>query len=197
MLSVRFYACFIVLLMFPLVAQASEDRPLEASNVAAFLGAEKQLLPLAEKMEQDGVKSFFKPRAMRMTAKGIPSYARNVADLKANYPQYYKEMSDVLRLYKPEEGDVPYFSNPEQWAENSDRVMLAFYAANGDATETGYLEMKQKLNPAMMAMLPPESKAMLAPVLDMMKSLQNVSDHDKSVVMAFEDQIGVHLLVTQ
>lgn len=197
MLSVRLFVCLTLCLILPFSAQASGYEPLKDSDVISFLGSQDDLLVLAKEMELAGHETFFKPRPLNMSALGIPLYVNNVSDLKEEYPQYYAQMTEIVKAYRTGEDSPGYFSSAEDWAKNADRVMLAFYAATSKATNSGYDDMKKHMNPVTMAMLPAEARAMLENgPLAMMRSLQNVPDHDKAVVLKYKKPISLYFSTT-
>jgi len=168
---------------------ASEAKELKISAVADFLNVETELRVVANKMRAEGLVSFLKPQPLNMLGAGIPSYLNNIKDLKAEHPAYYADITKIAAQYEKEKRKP--FKNAEDWAVLGDRVMIAFFAGNSESAASGqaYKDVKDKFPVQVMAMLPPESKAQIQAMFDMLKSLEEVSEHDKLVVKQFKQQL--------
>ncbi len=186
------FLCFILSFngSFALVANAAND-DLVPEKVAAWVGSSKVVVPIAEEMRQNGFESFLKSRPELMLGATMPFYVSNIEILKSDHPDYYDKLTDAVKNYRREGYDEYYFSSAEEWAEIGDRVLLAFFSLTSTFSRVAYDEMSKTFTPQMVASMPEEGRKQVQNTLDMLKTLQNVSEFDRQLVDRFEKGIVV------
>ena len=189
MQSLRIFLCAFLLLSPFSVAYADDLSEQDAEN---WLGARTDLLPLAEEMKEKDLDSFFKFRPLNMADKGTPSYEKNLEELKADHPDYYARMTDTVVAFENKEEGTP-FASAEEWAKLGDRLMLALYASNDHRSTAAIIEQRQefenKFSPMMLAIMPKESKEQIEGVIEMLKSMENVSEKDRQIAEQYKTQL--------
>uniref|UniRef100_I1XGV3 Uncharacterized protein n=1 Tax=Methylophaga nitratireducenticrescens TaxID=754476 RepID=I1XGV3_METNJ len=117
---------------------------------------------------------------------------KNLEELKADHPDYYARMNDIVAAFENKEEYMP-FSNAEEWAKLGDRLMLALYASNDHRSTAALIEQRQefenKFSPTMLGMMPKESKVQIEGVIEMLKSMENVSEKDRQIAKQYKTQL--------
>lgn len=183
--SLALFTC--VMLSFANTSFA-EQKYLEKSQVAAFIGSQRVLHGLSEQLKTAGHQSFFKYNPKLMDNKNIPMFIENIKILKEDTPDFYNRFTTIVTGYT-HDSDAYRFSSAEDWARVGDRVMLAYYGEHSTASLTVHDDAMAIFTPDILARLKPEARAKVQEQLSMLSSIQNVPLADKKLVDSFDKQI--------
>ncbi len=207
----RFFVCLSFLLIlgfaFPRVSLAGYDGPLTKREVDHFLEVGYPLGNIASEMEKEGKRSFLVPRSDNIATYVMNMEDENIAELKANHPEYYAKASKVVKNFTVLDGDIEGsayrpFNSLEEWAQTADRVLIAYFAINrgndGESAETidkkkELAEKMKLLPPGFMDMLPEEGRKKLEDAVGAEDRLNEVSSEDILVVKDSKERIGMFL----
>jgi len=192
---------------FPRVSLAGYEGPLTKQEVDHFLEVGYPLGEIATEMEKEGKRSFLVPHSSNIATYVMNMEDENIADLKANHPEYYAKASKVVKNYTVLEGSVDGkeirpFSNLEEWAQTADRVLVAYFAINrgNDGESAEKIDKKKELAekmkllpPGFMDMLPEEGRKKLEDAVGAEDRLNEVSSEDILVVKDSKERIGMFL----
>lgn len=178
----RIYTCGRVLfgwwlLCTPLWASSA---PLEPARIEAYLKTLVEVRQFGERLQAEGKGDFIVREITPRAGESFDPHRRAVEALRREQPADYAALAQRLHRYQ--------FTSPNSWALLGDRVVLAYGAVKVESESPEVLLLAQQMqgvDPAMLQLLPPQSRVEVEQALLIAQALARVPTQDKQTVRPY------------
>lgn len=154
-------------------ASANDAAPLSDEKIRKFMATMPAVQALAGDLEASGKDKAFEIDAMPKAGEPFRPYGKSVEALKARHPDEHARLGAAVR---------PQGFTADSWAAVGDRVVLAYAAEKAAKENPVMLAQMQAMDPAMLAMVPPEMRAQMETAMAMMEAVKAAPAADRAAV---------------
>lgn len=154
-------------------ASANDAAPLTDEKIRNFVATMPAVKTLARDLEASGKDKALEIDAMPKAGEPFRPYAKSVAALKEKHPAEHARLAAAVK---------PQGFSADGWAATGDRVVLAYIAEKAAKENPEALAHMQAMDPAMLAMMPPEMRAQMETAMAMMEAVKAAPAADRAAV---------------